>query len=79
MKKLLLVSAIVLMATAARAQLTSEPAPGQISPGQTVLVDDGTCGPGKIKKVTGGSDFNPTTGQRIKGSSRKRACITKRN
>jgi hypothetical protein len=31
-----------------------EPFDGQMSPGQVILVDDGTCGKGKIKQVTGG-------------------------
>ncbi|WP_152621336.1 hypothetical protein [Bradyrhizobium japonicum] len=30
-------------------------------------MDDGTCGPGKIKKITGGSDFNMATGKPQKG------------
>jgi len=77
MKRLILVSAIVLAATSARAQLTSEPGRGTLMPGQVVLVDDGTCGPGKIKKVTGGSDMNAATGQAVKGAPRKRVCIKK--
>ena len=44
----------------------------------TVLVDDGSCGPGKIKKVTGGSDTSLTTGKPVAGGSgRKRTCIKK--
>jgi hypothetical protein len=27
---------------------------GMMTPGSIILVDDGTCGRGKIKKVTGG-------------------------
>jgi hypothetical protein len=77
MKRLLLISAIFLASGAAQAQLTSEPAPGTLPAGQSVLVDDGTCGPGKIKKVTGGSDTNMATGQRVEGAGRKRACIKK--
>jgi hypothetical protein len=77
MKRLILVSAIILAATSARAQVTSEPAPGTLMPGQVVLVDDGTCGPGKIKKVTGGSDVNLATGKAVKGARRTRVCIKK--
>ncbi|WP_368736595.1 DUF6719 family protein [Bradyrhizobium campsiandrae] len=77
MKKLLFAIVILLTTTAAHAQLTSEPAPGTLPSGQSVLVDDGTCGPGKIKKVTGGSDVNMATGERQKGSGRKRTCIKK--
>jgi hypothetical protein len=31
-----------------------EPFEGKMVPGAVVLVDDGTCGKGKIKEVTGG-------------------------
>jgi hypothetical protein len=31
-----------------------EPWEGKMVPGQVILVDDGTCGKGKIKEVTGG-------------------------
>jgi hypothetical protein len=31
-----------------------EPFEGQMVPGAVVLVDDGSCGKGKIKQVTGG-------------------------
>jgi hypothetical protein len=34
--------------------LKQEPFPGMMSPGAIVLVDDGTCGKGRIKEVTGG-------------------------
>jgi hypothetical protein len=79
MKRLILISAIAMAATSAHAQLSSEPPPGALPAGQSVLVDDGTCGPGKIKKVTGGSDTWIGTGQHIKGgSARKRTCIKKK-
>jgi len=32
-----------------------EPALGALRPGQRVLVDDGSCGPGMIKEVIGGN------------------------
>ena len=75
MKQIILAAVLTAAATAAQAQLTSEPAPGTLPAGQSMLVDDGTCGPGKIKKVTGGSDVFMGTGQAVKGSPRKRACI----
>jgi hypothetical protein len=31
-----------------------EPPLGALKPGQRLLVDDGTCGPGQIKEVIGG-------------------------
>ncbi len=43
------------VATSASAQiLKKEPAMGRLMPGQRVLVDDGSCGAGKIKEVVGG-------------------------
>ncbi|VIO71614.1 hypothetical protein CI1B_38010 [Bradyrhizobium ivorense] len=31
-----------------------EPPEGQMAPGMVLLVDDGSCGKGKVKQVTGG-------------------------
>lgn len=46
---------MVATAIAAHAQpLSREPPMGGLKPGQRALVDDGTCGPGKIKEVVGG-------------------------
>ncbi|CAM5765078.1 hypothetical protein LMIY3S_01363 [Labrys miyagiensis] len=47
--------------------LKQEPPKGTLRAGATALVDDGTCGPGKIKKITGGSP----------GTPRKKECIAK--
>jgi hypothetical protein len=52
-----------------------EPPPGALRPGQTVLVDDGSCPPGQIKQVTGGSNIDPTTGERRQGAPRTQQCI----
>jgi hypothetical protein len=42
-----------------------EPLEGKMSPGQVLLVDDGTCGKGRIKEVTGGEvatiNYRPRT------------------
>jgi hypothetical protein len=48
-----------------------EPFDGQMVPGAAILVDDGMCGKGKIKQVTGGElgAMNP--------SPRTRKCIPK--
>jgi hypothetical protein len=49
-----------------------EPAMGALKPGQRVLVDDGSCGPGKIKEVIGGNHV------KVGGYSnvvRERRCI----
>jgi hypothetical protein len=51
--------------------IKQEPFDGQMSPGQVILVDDGSCGKGKIKQVTGGElgAMNPRP--------RTRKCIPK--
>jgi hypothetical protein len=68
-------AALVLFLTASslcNAQiLKKEPEPGQLTTGTVVLVDDGTCGKGKIKQVTGGSTSVMTPKPRI------RKCIQK--
>jgi hypothetical protein len=38
----------------AQTVVKQEPFEGKMVPGQIILVDDGTCGKGKIKEVTGG-------------------------
>jgi uncharacterized protein DUF6719 len=56
--------------------LKKEPGAGQLPAGSVVLVDDGTCGKGKIKQVTAGS--NMSGGQMVAGGSpRTRKCIPK--
>jgi hypothetical protein len=51
-----LVAAALLLATSAQSQvLKGEPSQGSVPSGKKVLVDDGTCPPGQIKEVTGGS------------------------
>jgi hypothetical protein len=48
--------ALLLAANSSDAQVVvkQEPFEGQMVPGAVILVDDGTCGKGKIKQVTGG-------------------------
>jgi hypothetical protein len=48
-----------------------EPGSGTIRAGRVVLVDDGTCGKGMIKQVTGGDET--VTPPRL----RRRTCIPK--
>jgi hypothetical protein len=56
--------------------LKKEPGAGQLPAGAVVLVDDGRCGKGMIKQVTGGS--NMSGGQMVAGgSARTRKCIPK--
>jgi hypothetical protein len=49
-----------------------EPPEGKMYPGQVLLVDDGTCGKGRIKEVTGG-EINPLMNPR----PRSRRCIAR--
>jgi hypothetical protein len=55
----------------AQTVVKQEPFDGQMLPGQVILVDDGTCGKGKTKQVTGGElgAMNPRP--------RTRKCIPK--
>jgi hypothetical protein len=69
----LLAAAIVAAAiapAAAQKVVKKEPPRGALKQGEVVLVDDGSCGPGKIKEVRGGSDEQ--------GVRRTRACIDRR-
>ncbi|HEY4407844.1 MAG TPA: DUF6719 family protein [Xanthobacteraceae bacterium] len=61
-------------ATAAQRILAQEPPPGTLKAGATVLVDDGSCGPGKIKKVVGGSNI----GGAGPGAPRQTLCIPRK-
>lgn len=58
-------------ACGAQTVVKQEPWEGKMEPGQVILVDDGTCGKGKIKEVTGGElgAMNPRP--------RTRRCIPK--
>ena len=57
----------------AQTVVKQEPFEGNMSPGSIILVDDGTCGKGKIKQVTGGElgAINPRP--------RTRKCIPRDN
>ena len=60
---------------AAQVVVKQEPMEGQLRTGATVLVDDGTCGQGKIKLIsaTGGN------GNEIQGlPPRTRTCVPRR-
>ncbi|WP_371260304.1 DUF6719 family protein [Labrys sp. WJW] len=48
--------------------LTEEPPKGTLRAGMKVLVDDGTCGAGKIKRITGGNGSD---------IPRKRECVSR--
>lgn len=49
------VLALTTGAAAAATILKAEPPMGQLKEGQRVLVDDGSCGAGQIREVTGGN------------------------
>jgi hypothetical protein len=54
-----------------------EPGPGLLGCGATVLVDDGTCGKGKIKQVTGGCNMNAAASSSGAGAGRQRKCVSR--
>jgi len=72
---LILLTAFALSAQAASAQMVmkSEPPAGQLGPGQVVYVE---CGPGKARKVTGGSNMGSNGQMTGSGSARQRGpCV----
>jgi hypothetical protein len=70
-----LVAGLGLAIVPAAAQvLKQEPALGALKHGQRVLVDDGSCGPGRIKEVIGGDHVKAGGTQHI---LRIRRCIKK--
>lgn len=71
----LAVAVIVGLAVSARAEiLKREPAMGSLKPGQTVLVDDGTCPKGQVKEVTGGDHKKVGGKQQLE---RQRRCVAR--
>jgi hypothetical protein len=62
------------LAGAAMAQLKHEPAMGALKEREVVLVDDGSCPKGQIKRVVGGNHF--TVGG-FKKIERKRSCVAR--
>jgi hypothetical protein len=77
--KALFTATVILFAESASAQpvMSSEPPPGQLGAGQVVYV---SCGPGKARKITGGSNMGiGSNGQPVaarSGSQRTRGpCV----
>jgi hypothetical protein len=66
--------AIIVSLGAAQAQrvLKEEPPPGGLGFREVVLVDDGSCPPGQINRVTGGK------GRGARGIERIRRCVPRR-
>jgi len=54
--------------------LKKEPAMGALREGQVVYVDDGSCPPGQIKKVTGGNHVKVGGTKHLE---RRRECVPK--
>ena len=52
--------------------LKKEPAMGALREGQTVLVDDGSCPKGQIRRVTGGNHVKVGGSKR---NERSRTCV----
>jgi hypothetical protein len=69
---------VAISAASGQSVIKQEPGPGLLGCGATVLVDDGTCGKGKIKQVTGGCNVGAsstaTTGA---GAGRKKKCVSR--
>ena len=64
-----------MVATSAAAQgqiLSREPPMGSLKPGQVVHVDDGTCGKGRVSRVTGGNHVKVGGTGRV---TRSRTCV----
>jgi hypothetical protein len=75
MKRIVELAAIALLIAASSTTdaqvLKQEPFEGKMVPGSVILVDDGTCGKGKIKQVTGGET------DAMNSRPRTRKCIPK--
>ena len=76
---LALAAAVTLLLTladpvSAQQVVKREPAMGALREGQRVLVDDGSCGPGKIKLVIGGNHVKVGG---TKDIVRERHCISR--
>ena len=70
----LFVISIAISTTANAQALKREPAMGTLREGQRVLVDDGTCGRGRIKEVIGGNHVEVGGFKQIK---RIRRCLAR--
>ena len=55
--------------------LAADPPNGSLFLGQIALVDDGTCPPGQVRQVTGGSNRVYGTDIHQAGVPRKYSCI----
>lgn len=72
------IAAIAVLASVSEASAQTvkrEPPLGQLKPGQTILVDDGSCPKGQIKRVVGGDHV------KVGGHGnvlRERSCVSRK-
>jgi hypothetical protein len=71
---LLIGLALATLAGSAYAQVKREPAMGAMKEGEVVLVDDGSCPKGQIKRVIGG---NHVKAGGAKQMVRTRSCVSR--
>ena len=71
----ILLAVLTITATAANAEiLKREPPMGALKEGQVVLVDDGTCPSGQVKRVVGGNHVKVGGTKRI---VRTHSCVAR--
>jgi hypothetical protein len=58
--------------------LKQVPPPGTLKAGQVVLVDDGSCGAGMIKQITGGNNFSGGAPSAGGGPARQTTCVRRK-
>jgi len=71
----LIVLASLAMPASAQRLVKREPPMGALKNGQRVLVDDGSCGPGRVLEVIGGDHVKAGGTKNIE---RRRRCISRR-
>jgi hypothetical protein len=69
-----LIALLVLTAPAFAQLVKKEPPMGSLKPGEVVLVDDGTCPAGQVKRVVGG-DHKKVGGKNL--VERRRSCVAR--
>jgi hypothetical protein len=74
-----MLTAVTLMVSSAaygQQMLSAMPAPGTLPKGSTVYVDDGSCGAGRVARVTAGSNISGP-GEKQTGSQLMVPCVTR--
>ncbi len=66
--------AVAISASAHAEIAKKEPPMGSLKPGEVVLVDDGTCPAGQVKRVVGG-DHKKVGGKNL--VERRRSCVAR--